>query len=79
MSENIRQLKPCGNAVLALRNIADQIESGEINAEECTVIVGAEVYHCGQHNDTIAVTNAVFNMVFGISKIMIAANGGSDT
>ena len=67
---NIIQLKPCGNAPLALRNIADMMESGEIVATECTIIAGKDVFHCGEVDDGRAAESAVFNMTMGIQKLM---------
>ena len=70
MSAEIILLKPCGDAATSLRNIADMIDSGEITATECTVIAGLEVFHCGETNDARAVESAVFNMTFGVHKLM---------
>lgn len=70
MIKNIVQLKPCGNAPLALRNIADMMESGEITAEECTVIAGLDIFHCGELDDGRAAESAIFNMTMGIQKLM---------
>jgi len=73
MTSNIVQLKPCGNAALALRNIADQMESGEIDSKECTVIAGTCVFHCGEADDGRAAEGASFNMTMGIHKLMESA------
>ena len=67
---NIMQLKPCANASLALRNIADGMDSGEIAADECTVIAGTEIFHCGEFDDSRAAESAIFNMTMGIHKLM---------
>lgn len=67
---NVVQLKPCANAAMALRNIADSMESGEIATNEVTIIVGTDVYHCGGICDERAAENAVFNMTMGIHKMM---------
>ncbi len=64
------QLKPCANAAIALRNIADKMESGEIAADECTVIAGIDVFHCGVFDDGDATKSAIFNMTMGIQKLM---------
>ena len=66
---NVIQLKPCGNAAQALRNIADMIDGGEIS-NECTVICGTEVFHCGEIDDGRAAESAIFNMTMGIHKLM---------
>ncbi|MGH1470142.1 MAG: hypothetical protein ACRBCS_03055 [Cellvibrionaceae bacterium] len=66
---NVIQIKPCGNAAHALRNIADMIDNEEL-CNECTVIVGSEVFHCGEIDDGRAAESAIFNMTFGIQKLM---------
>lgn len=70
MNDNIRQIKPCSNAVVALRNIADMMEDGEIEATECTVIAGTDVFHVGVMDDGRAAESAIFNMTMGIQKLM---------
>lgn len=67
---NVSQLKPCTNAQLALRNIAKQMDSGEIEDEEVTIIVGTEVFHVGCWDDSRAAEGAIFNMTMGIHKLM---------
>jgi len=70
MSNKI-QIKPCANASLALRNIADQIDSGELDAN-VTVIAGTEIFQCGIFDDGRAAEAAIFNMNFAIHKLMKA-------
>ena len=70
MTDNVIQIKPCANASTALRNIADMMDSGEITADECTVIAGLDVFHCGEFDDGTAAANAIFNMTMGIQKLM---------
>lgn len=65
------------NASKVLRNIADDIESGRLE-DEVTIIVGCEVFHAGCHCDKQAAVNAVYNMNFGIAKIMNAAVNGDE-
>lgn len=67
---NVIQLRPNLSAAESLRNIADMMDSGEIANDECTLIAGTEVFHCGQVHDDQAAANAVFNMTYGISKLM---------
>ena len=67
---NVIQLKPCANAATALRNIADRMESGDISASTCTIIAGEDIFHCGVFDDERSVTNAIFDMTFGIQKLM---------
>lgn len=75
--KNVVQLKPCANASVALRNIADQLDSGELDVDEVTVIAGTEIFQCGQYDEAKAVEGAVFNMTFGIHKIMNATTDAS--
>ena len=67
---NVVPIKSCAVAPIALRNIADGMESGEINATEVTIIVGTDVYHCGGISDERAAESAIFNMTLGIHKMM---------
>ncbi len=67
---NVIQLKPSVDTPNALRSIADQIESGEIQESECTLIIGRDVYHLGVKEDYIAFDNSVINMTYGIHKLM---------
>ena len=60
------------NVPLALRNIADSIESGEIDVDDCTVIAGSDVFHIGTVSDSDAAEKAVWNMTYGIHKMMSA-------
>lgn len=68
---NVIQLRPSDNAALALRSIADLIEEGEL-ANECTVIVGTDIFHCGESlgGPGRAAEAAIFNMTMGIHKLM---------
>jgi len=68
--KNVIQLKPCANASLALRNIAEMLDSGELEASEVTVIAGIDVFQCGQIDDCRATENAIFSMTLGIQRIM---------
>lgn len=70
---NVKQIKPCSNASEALRDIADMIDRGEIS-KEATIIAGSEIFHCGVYDDASAAQDAVWNMIYGISKLMLAAN-----
>lgn len=72
MSNNIHELKPCTNIPLMLRKIAAQVESGEIDSDQCTLIIGTEVYQLGEFDDGRAAESAIFAMNFGIHKLMRA-------
>lgn len=67
---NVIHLRPCANASVALRNIADMMESGEIASDNCTVIAGTNVFQCGSFDDEEAVKNAIFDMNLGIQILM---------
>lgn len=69
----VLQLKPCVNVVTALRNIADGIESGELEADSITLISPPDIYHLGVFDDGAAAQDAIFNMTYGIHKMMNAA------
>ena len=75
MTAKIIQLNPEGlNPALGLRNIADQYEAGEFGRNTpVTLVIGREVFHLGTHGDTEAALQAVFDMNFGIHKMMNAA------
>lgn len=75
---NIVQFKPCANLAVALRNIADQIESGEMACEEMTIICPPDVFHLGVIDDGQAAEHAIFNMNYGIHKLMKAATDAED-
>jgi len=53
-----------------LRNIADDIDSGNLPDESCTLIIGTEVFHLGNVSDQQAGADAVFNLTLGIHKLM---------
>ena len=68
----VKEIKPCVNAQETLRRIARLMDSGKINCSNVTVIAGVDVFQCGEFNDSDAAANAVFNMNFGIAKLMKA-------
>lgn len=70
MSNKVCQIKPCANASQALRNIADQMDRGEVDIDNVTIVAGSEVFQCGDFDDIRAVENAVWNLTFGIHKLM---------
>ena len=53
-----------------LRNIADDVDSGDLPDDGCTVILGNEVFHLGCASDEQAATDAIFNMTMGIHRLM---------
>lgn len=67
---NVIQLKPCADVATGLRNMAEEFDSGERDGQECTLIAGLDVYHFGCVDDEEAVSNAIFNLTFGLQKLM---------
>lgn len=61
-----------------LRRIADLMESSEIIDDECTLVTGQEIWHCGG-SDNLVAARAVFNLQFGIHKMMTAAVGDDES
>ncbi|MEE9459634.1 MAG: hypothetical protein V3V84_07725 [Candidatus Bathyarchaeia archaeon] len=61
---------PSINIADTLRRIAEDIDDGDISADNCTLIIGTEVYHLGPVCDDVAARDAVFNMTMGIHKLM---------
>ena len=70
MNNNVVNLRPNINMACALMNIAEEIQNGNIAESECTLIIGTDVYHLGCIDDREAAVNAVFNMTYGIQKLM---------
>ena len=54
----------------ALRNIADMIRDGDIPDNPATIIIGTEVFHTGNMPIEQSVMEAVWDMNFGIHKLM---------
>jgi len=66
------QLKPTQNVPNTLRNIADLYEQGEFEGT-CTLVIGTEVFHFGASTDENAAVNTIWDLEFGIHKLMSAA------
>lgn len=69
---NVIQIKPCCDPVATLREIADKIDRGEFEQGDWTIIGSGHIFHAGQVNDERAAEAAIFNMNFGIHKVMYA-------
>jgi len=67
---NVIELFRKGSVVDGLREIADRIENQEIEDDNCTLIIGTDVYHLGEYDDSRAAVDAVFNMTLGIHTMM---------
>lgn len=76
--DNVTLIKASIDIPTALRNIADGIESGDFVGDNCTVIIGKDVFHSGDFNEALAIVNAVWNMTFGIHKLMAAFSDTKD-
>jgi len=73
-ASNVVHIRPCADVVSGLRALADDIESGELFCDNITLIMNSEVSQLGQYSDDRAAEKAVFDMVYGLSKIMFFAN-----
>lgn len=74
----IIQLKPLANIPEALRKLADKIESGELEIDELTWVAPPYVGHLGSVNNHQSATSAVFNMTYGIQKMIDAVLRAED-
>lgn len=72
---NVVKLHPEIDVAACLRNIADSYEKGEYGDEECTVVIGRNVFHSGCADDARAAANAVFDCQVGIAILMGAVVG----
>jgi len=70
MMGTVVSIKPCANVSEALRNIADSIDDGDLVAEDCTLVIGTDVFHLGCVDDGKAAVDATFNLTLGIHKLM---------
>lgn len=61
------------HAPTGLRDIANGIEEGRFSGDSVTVIAGTDVFHLGCLNDAQAAQEAIWNMTFGIHKLMNSA------
>ena len=69
---DVIHISGCLSASDSLRNIADAMDEGTYPDDGATVIVGSEVFRCGEVFDGRAAEQAIFNMTFGIHKLMNA-------
>lgn len=63
------------NIPLCLRNLADEIESGELKTSSITLASPDQVYHLGTKDGMEAIRDAIFNMTIGINTITNNYNG----
>lgn len=67
---DVIHLRPLKDPATALREIADMIECGDINADTVTVVAGLDVFQCGVFDDDQIAQEAVFSLTYAIQKIM---------
>lgn len=65
-------IKGCMAIAETLRNIADDMPE---DITDATLIMGGEVYHLGTVDNAISAQEAIWNMTFGIHKLMTAGQG----
>lgn len=70
MSENVIPIKRSIKIAETLRRIADEIDAGEHPATSATLVLDSQVFHMGPVSVEAAVRDAVWNMTYGIHKIM---------
>ncbi len=70
---DVIQIKPCVNVSATLRCIADDIDAGIYEAETCTFIIGTCLFHLGSFTDECAAERALWDMQYGINKLMKSA------
>lgn len=68
---NVIPFCPCQEVAPTLRRIADDVEQG-IYKGDATIIIGKEVFHVGKVHSDDAAREAIWNMTFGIHKLMRA-------
>lgn len=74
----VLQIKPCANVALALRNIADRVDAGEYDEQNCTLVIGTDIFQIGTFDDDSAAILAVWNLNYAIHKLMKGANSIED-
>ena len=61
-----------------LRNIADSIERGDLPGDGATLIIETDIFYLGNVPDHQAAANAIFDMNFGVHKLMNAVIEGTE-
>ena len=78
MNDKVIQLFPSGDIPETLRNIADGVESGEFECTGCTVILGTDIFQIGAPTLEKAAEQSIWDMTFGIHKLMKEALSYND-
>ena len=68
--DNIFNIKPCTDLANSLRDIASGLENGALEGDSCTLIINNAVFHLGTFDDDKALEKSIFDMTFGIHKLM---------
>lgn len=71
----VEQLHPVADIPARLRSIADQLESGELEGDSCTILMGGEIFSLGIADDTHAVTSVLWDLKAAEFRLMAAAHG----
>lgn len=78
MAAEVIKLFPVLDMPHCLREMADAIEAGEINAKYCTVLIGGEVYHMGTLSDEQATLEAIFSMTAGVQRVLACRDSAGE-
>lgn len=75
MPDNVVHLNLYHDAPKCLRNLADAIEKGEDPhlLGSVTVVAGVKLLHMGETPEQYAAQQALFNLQFGVQRLMSAA------
>lgn len=60
---------PSTDVPSVLRSIADGIDDGTYEDCDCTLVIGARVFHIGTIDDQQAAMEAIWNLTRGIHKL----------
>jgi len=74
----IVQIKPNTNIPDSLRQIADDYDDGSAVGKSCTLILGVDIFHLGTFDDADAAVLAIWDMTYGIHKLMKKALAEDD-
>jgi len=74
---NVVTLRPNEDIPETLRRIADDIDAGIFHGITCTMILDTEIFAMGQVPDDNLTQSAVWDMTYGIHKLMSAGLGES--
>lgn len=70
----VTELRPCVDIPNSLRRLADDIESGEVEVEDLTIVGHNYLAHLGEAVDERAAEQAAFNLMVGQNLLACMAN-----